>query len=287
LTSIAQTTTMDGEAEGVPRVKKGSGLRKDEARKRQIKQKMGLSEPTNLKKRQIAPVRTKERKLKRQIDVPGGPLDGVLPGIVLVLGSSMSGKTTWIINAVLQKSLFGGLFDILHVVSPTLAVDEAYEHLINLPESKLHKDFTIDTEKEIKGNTVKAKQEGREVHQGVIIDDGVNSDASRKGNPMQSFASVARHYSDMTLISTQDLRATATPKFRNQIRLYVLMRKTPHTDLKNLFKELGAYFGGEKELHKLFLEATEGDNPYSFMLINVPRQTVWKGFNELLYTGVQ
>lgn len=267
---------------------KGMGLRKeDQQRKRQIKQKMGLVEPKGLKTRTIAPVRTKERKLKRAIDVEGGPLDGVLPGIVLVLGTSMSGKTTWIINALLQKSLLAQLFDILHVVSPTVAVDDSYQHLINLPETKLHLDFTNDTEKEIKTNMTKAKQEGRDLHQGLVIDDGVSSEASRRGNPMQSFASVARHYTDMTLISTQDLRATALPKFRNQVRLYIIMRKSAETDRKNLWKELGAYFGGEKQLARLYQEATEGDNPYAFMLVNVPKQTIWKGFNELLYTGVE
>lgn len=278
---------MDEEHGEVKRVK-GMGLRKDDQqRKRQIKQKMGLVEPKGLKTRTIAPVRTKERKLKRSIDVEGGPLDGVLPGIVLVLGTSMSGKTTWIINALLQKSLLAQLFDILHVVSPTVAVDDSYQHLINLPETKLHLDFTNDTEKEIKTNMTKAKQEGRDLHQGLVIDDGVSSEASRRGNPMQSFASVARHYTDMTLISTQDLRATALPKFRNQVRLYIIMRKSAETDRKNLWKELGAYFGGEKQLARLYQEATEGDNPYAFMLVNVPKQTIWKGFNELLYTGVE
>ena len=86
-----------------------ASLRKDEARKRAIKQKMGLTEPKNLKKRVIGAIDTKECKLKRPVDVPGGPFDGVLPGIILLLGTSMSGKTTWIINAVMQKALFGGM----------------------------------------------------------------------------------------------------------------------------------------------------------------------------------
>ena len=264
-----------------------ASLRKDEARKRAIKQKMGLTEPKNLKKRVIGAIDTKERKLKRPVDVPGGPFDGVLPGIILLLGTSMSGKTTWIINAVMQKALFGGMFDILHMVCPTIDVDSSYEAVIGLPETKLHKDFTTDTEKEIKANMAKAKADAKDLHQGLVIDDGVSSSASQRGNPMQSFASVARHYTDMTLISTQDLRATALPKFRNQIRLYVIMRMSSETDRTNLFRELGSFFGGRRQLENLFVEATEGDNPYAFMLINVPKKTVWRGFNELIYTGVE
>lgn len=280
---------MEGEdAHHVPKLNRGTNMRKDEARKRQIKQKMGLVEPNNMKTRVIAPVSVKrERKLKRTIDVDGGPLDGVLPGVIVVLGTSMSGKTTWIINALLQKAIFGGLFDVLHIISSTIQVDDSYQHLIDLPEAKLHISFTGDTEKDIKGAMTKAKQEGRTLHQGVVVDDGVSSDISGRGNPMQSFASVARHYTDMTLISTQDLRATALPKFRNQVRMYVIMKRSSDTDRKNLFRELGAYYGGDKELERIFREATDGDNPYAFLLLNVPQQTAWKGFNELLYKGAE
>ncbi|EGD83264.1 hypothetical protein PTSG_03894 [Salpingoeca rosetta] len=277
----------DKKPDTVPRIAHPNTRKADEARKRQIKQKMGLVEPKNLPTRAIHPVNVKKHSLKRTVDVEGGPLDKVLPGIVLVLGTSMSGKTTWIINAVLQKAIFGKLFDILHIVSPTIAVDDAYQYLIDMPESKLHQNFTDDTMKQITGATTEAKQNGKELHQGLIIDDGVSSDVSKRGNPMQSFASVARHYTDMTLISTQDLRATALPKFRNQVRLYVIMRKSAETDRRNLFRELGAYFGGEKNLERLFKEATDGDDPYAFMLLNVPNQTAWKGFDEILAISTQ
>ena len=263
-------------------------LKTDHSRKAMIKAKMGLTEPKNLPKRVVGALKVPDRKMKRKPDVDGGPLDKTMPGIALILGSSMSGKTTLMVNLLLQKSMFGGMFDVLHICSPTIEVDDAYQLLIGLDETRLHSDFTIDTEREIKEAMKVSKQEGKGMlHQGVVLDDGVSSQASSRGSALQSFGSVARHYCDLLLISTQDLKATALPKFRNQIRLYIVMRNTSEKDRKGLFQELGAYFGGDKNLQSLFDKATEGDNPYSFLILNVPNRTAWAGFNELLYTGYQ
>lgn len=251
---------------------------------RAMKSKLGLDLPQGHIHRTTAPLNVPERKLVREIDVKGGPLDRALPGIIGVIGASQSGKTTLAINMVKRKDMLGGLFpNGLHVISPTIKHDPSYQYVVDMEEAKPALQYTHDVQQDIINVETEANQMGSQAHQGVFLDDALFGSSSKKNNPIQNFASVARHYLDAVIVLSQGLKSTFSPALRDQVRIWILMANTPKQSRMGLFEEIGEPFGGADALEALFQEMTHTKEHYNFMLINIPNKTVWNGWNEKMF----
>lgn len=252
-----------------------------------VRERRGVKEPCKLPDRTIGPVKVDERKPKKDLDSCGGPFKNILPGIVFMLGSTRAGKTTAAVNFMTRDDFFGGLVDRIYVVSKQIEVDPTYQPLLEMDNVFVETEFNKKLENDIINYVRESRLKGEDKRVGLMVDDAIFGDAGRKGNAIQSFGSVARHWVDYMLMLGQDLRASAVPKLRNQFRAYYVAKNTPMVDRQKLFGELGEEFGGAENMEELFQYSTraigsEGDK-YRFMFINLPMGTVWSGLNECIY----
>lgn len=217
--------------------------------------------------------------------------DGTFPFICFVIGTTISGKTTSIINLLFQKKMLGPLFTRVIVCTPTAKQDENWHKVIEKKDNVfLYQELTPFVKKDLETQSADAKQNNdNDFFQALVIDDAVAGKQGLPGATIQNFSTVARHTIDALFFLSHTYKTSARTAMRSQIKCFIIMRSSPEKEREEIFKDVGSYFGSKDNLERLWDESiekgTEDKDKYNFMFLNLCTKCVWKNLNELLYNG--
>lgn len=204
-----------------------------------------------------------------------------LPWRGLLLGPSSAGKTTLIVSMLLHQ--YRGCFERIYVMSPSVDVDDAWKPVKEYSEKELgvdqQKERTFFHEwqpevlealldRQLKLTELQKKRKYREMYQiAVIIDDFADrADVMHNsGNILTSLFIRGRHGWISTLVSSQKLRAIATP-LRVNATFICCFRLRNAKELESLLEELTAIYPIDV-LRQMYEMAVR--EPYSFWYINL------------------
>jgi hypothetical protein len=199
----------------------------------------------------------------------------------IFLAPSGQGKTTSIVSMVLGP--YSRVFDSIHVYSPSVFIDSAWEPVIEF--SKSLKDCTFNSDWDEAGlielmdeqkKNVKvlkdAKTEKPIPQILVIIDDWADSPMLHSStNILTTLMIRGRHLGVSCWVSSQHLRAISTV-IRNNVKFVCVWRLRNAKEIVALMEELSALY--PIPILREMYETAISDAPYSFWTINmmVPKE---------------
>lgn len=217
--------------------------------------------------------------------------EGTFPFICFVIGTTISGKTTSIINLLFQKKMLGPLFTRVIVCTPTAKQDENWHKVIEKKDNVfLYQELTPFVKKDLETQSADAKQNNdNDFFQALVIDDAIAGNQGLPGATIQNFSTVARHTIDALFFLSHTYKTSARTAMRSQIKCFIVMRSSPEKERDEIFKDVGTYFGSKDNLERLWDEniekGTDEKDKYNFLFLNLVTKCVWKNLNELLYNG--
>ena len=221
-----------------------------------------------------------------------------MPWRGLLLGPSSAGKTTLIVSLLLHQ--FRGRFERIYVFSPSVDVDDAWKPVKEYSEKELGVDqqkektffhewqpevLEMLLDRQLKVTELQKKRKHRQLHRvACIIDDFADrADAIHSsGNILTSLFIRGRHGWVSTRISSQKLRAIATP-LRVNATFICCFRLRNAKELDSLLEELTAIYPLDvlRQMYELAVR-----EPYSFWFINLlkknPEDMFYIGFKRKL-----
>jgi len=218
------------------------------------------------------------------------PVNPVLPdpksGFVLLLVQKIKqGKTTKIVNFILNPAFYKDVFDNVFLISNTLNQDNSYipikekyggtcyenysdGHINNIIE--YHKSYDQDD-----------PDRPRSL---VVLDDCANAGFKKNSAMVNYLATRSRHYlgGGGLIVSSQSLN-TINPVIRTQATAIVLGKTTNKKELITTYEHYGHNFGDEDKFYEMLKYATS--KPYGFLYINLDKQQpeAYSNFTEQLY----
>ena len=216
-----------------------------------------------------------------------------LPWRGLLVEPSSAGKTTLIVSMLLHQ--FRGCFERIYVFSPSVDVDDAWKPVKEYSEKELQVDQQKDKtffhewhpevleallDRQLKLTELQKKRKYKEMYQiAVVIDDFADrADVIHSsGNILTSLFIRGRHGWVSTLISSQKLRAIATP-LRVNATFICCFRLRNSKELDSLLEELTAIYPLDvlRQMYELAVR-----EPYSFWFINL----LHKKAEDMFYIG--
>lgn len=158
----------------------------------------------------------------------------------LVVGTSGSGKTTYVIDYINTSKA-----DFVVIISSTCNIDPCYGKITKRNAkfetvSREIFEFIYDIQQKIKGHMI------------VYIDDctGFMANMSNK-NLINDLITRCRHYNIETIASVQHLK-TIPPTFRDNISSLILTSSVSNADLENAYEYLQVHFKTKKEFKEYY-----------------------------------
>ncbi len=211
-------------------------------------------------------------------DVNGG-------ACVLDIASPRQGKTTRIINLLMNPNFFADKFDAIYIYSSTITNGDAtarflldqHGDTIYSEYSDAHLQQIIDYQdsvpKELRPNIA------------VLFDDFIAFDKLKKSSLCFRIASSYRHHNIKLLYYSTQLYKAVPPVVRQSINYLIMSKNANQKEVLKIGEECGGRFGSVKGFMKLLKEATK--RPYSFLyldLYGIPAKA-YSNFDTLIYTG--
>ena len=227
---------------------------------------------------------TKRKPLKR-------PVNPVLPdpesGFVLLLIQKIKqGKTTKIVNFVLNDAFYKDVFDNVFLISNTLNQDPSYIPIKEKYGGTCYENYSDQTIDDIikyhKGfKDSPSEEKPRSL---VILDDTANAGFKKNSASVNYLATRSRHYLNGggLVISSQAIN-TINPVVRTQATAVILGKTTNKKELETIYAHYGHNFGDEETFKNMLKYATA--KPYGFLYINLDKNEphAYSNFTEQLY----
>jgi hypothetical protein len=196
-----------------------------------------------------------------------------------------TGKSTLISNICFKEQFFppngaleyfdGGVI----VISPSIYLDESSRFLLKY--CKCYDEYSDQILKNILDNQKNTPKEDRKKML-LIVDDCLNM--CKRNSLLNSLPSRYRHYNLNIIFSCQKWTGIDS-KVRAQFSHLFIMSPYPNIKEKNqIFEVYGDIYGGEKELNKLYEQATGGER-YKFLycILNSNPPKAFENFDKQIF----
>lgn len=226
----------------------------------------------------------KRKELKRAVNpILPDPKSGF---VLLLIQKIKQGKTTKIINFVLNDAFYKDVFDNVFLISNTLHQDASYRPLIDKYSGTCYENYSDQTINDIINyhKSFKDADEEDKPRSLVILDDVANAGFKKNSASVNYLATRSRHYLNGggLIVSSQAIN-TINPVVRTQATAVVLGKTTNRKELETIYAHYGHNFGDERTFKEMLKYATS--KPYGFLFINLDKQTpeAYSNFTEQLY----
>lgn len=200
------------------------------------------------------------------------------PFRLLMLGRSRSGKTTTLINLLINKKLYYQQFDEVYIFSKTFWLDGKWRNVKIAPE-RVKTSLKLEYLRAIIANIQKDPHKNRLI---VIDDCASEADFRKQGhqNEIDELAMLAFHLNCSIITTAQNKTSVSTPT-RSNADGVVIFEPDNQEQLKEIYKEFG--LGTQKEFNQIVSYATR--IPYSFLFINRqgPKRQYFRNFTFKLH----
>jgi len=211
-------------------------------------------------------------------DVNGG-------ACILDIASPRQGKTTRIINLLMNPNFFADKFDAIYIYSSTITNGDAtarflleqYNDTIYSEYSDAHLQQIIDYQDSI------PKEQRPNI--AVLFDDFISFAGLKKNSLMFRIASSYRHHNIKMLYYSTQLYKAVPPVVRQSINYLIMSKNANQKEVFKIGEECGGRFGGVDGFIKLLKQATK--KPYSFLyldLYGIPAKA-YSNFDKIIYEG--
>ena len=218
------------------------------------------------------------------------PVNPILPdaksGFVLLLIQKIKqGKTTKIVNFVLNPAFYKDVFDNVFLISNTLKQDNSYVPIREKYGGTCYENYNDSHINDIINYHQSFSQDDPDKPRSlVILDDVANAGFKKNSATINYLSTRSRHYLNGggLIISSQALN-TINPVVRTNATAVILGRTTNKKELQTIYEHYGHNFGDEDRFLKMLKYATT--KPYGFLYINLDKNTpeAYSNFTEQLY----
>jgi len=164
------------------------------------------------------------------------------PHSLLIIAPKGGGKSTFIINCLVKKSFYRKYFDKIYIFSPTMAMDEKFSKMINLPEEQQFTEFddnTLTNILDVQADTI--RNEGKSASDRIlfIFDDMAQSNAfnNSKKNSMTKLFFNLRHYNASLWVASQRYLNAMPLNFRTHLSGLILFNIPNQQEVSAIIKE--------------------------------------------------
>jgi len=190
-------------------------------------------------------------------------------GLLLIVGSVKSGKSTIINNLLMNpsfynKNLKNPLFDETLIISNTILNDFNMRFLRDTFNYKSHYqdgDIMELLEKQ------KSYGDREKMPLVCLVADDILSTNFKKNNELSFLASRFRHYNIFYVITTQAFRALS-PIIRSNATNVIITKQQNDNEKSKIFEEYAPLFQGEKKFNELYEQAINHEK-YSFLYLKL------------------
>ena len=214
-------------------------------------------------------------KLKRAVN----PILPKLPTSIFFCCGSGHGKTSLITNFCFRNEFWGGIFESILYISPTVLtdnssqpfLDESMEDIVEIRTDAENMDSIIDQYIHwLKENFDSQDKEKPDPPVNLIIADDISGYLRRTGT-VTGLITKNRHTFTSLFVSNQTLRDVPRP-IRTLCKCIILSRCTNDTEVKAILEEYGGQFiGGQNQMLEVWRYATK--TKYNYLMINMSNET--------------
>jgi len=218
------------------------------------------------------------------------PVNPILPdpksGFVLLLVQKIKqGKTTKIVNFILNPSFYKDVFDNVFLISNTLNQDNSYIPIKEKYGGTCYENYSDGhINNIIEYHQSFAQDDPDRPRSLVVLDDCANAGFKKNSAMVNYLATRSRHYlgGGGLIVSSQSLN-TINPVIRTQATAIILGKTTNQKERTTIYEHYGHNFGDEDKFLKMLKYATS--KPYGFLYINLDKQQphAYSNFTEELY----
>ena len=207
-------------------------------------------------------------------------------GFVLIMCQSIKqGKTTKIVNFVLNPAFYKDVFDNVFLISNTLKQDNSYIPIREKYSSTCYEDYKDSHIQDIINYHKSFSQDDPDKPRSlVILDDVANAGFKKTSASINYLATRSRHYLNGggVIVSSQTL-CSINPLIRTNATAIIIGRTTNKKELQTIYEHYGHNFGEEDKFLKMLKYATS--KPYGFLYINLDKiiPEAYSNFTEQLY----
>ena len=205
--------------------------------------------------------------------------------VLLMIQKIKQGKTTKIVNFILNPAFYKDVFDNVFLISNTLNQDNSYVPIKEKYGGTCYENYNDGHIKNIINYHQSFNQEDPDRPRSLVVLDDVANAGFKKNSAMVNYlATRSRHYLNGggLIISSQALN-TVNPVVRTNATAVILGRTTNKKELQTIYEHYGHNFGDEDKFLKMLKYATS--KPYGFLYINLDKNTpeAYSSFTEQLY----
>jgi hypothetical protein len=220
-----------------------------------------------------------EKKIKVHPNLPdvnGG-------ACILDIASPRQGKTTRIVNYLMNPNFMANKFDAVYIYSSTITNGDAtarflmeqYGDTIYSEYSDAHLQQIIDYQDSI--------PKAQRPNVCVIFDDFIAFPNIKKNSLCFKIASSYRHHNIKMLYYSTQLYKAVPNIVRQSINYAIISQNANNREVEKMAEELGARYGDIKHFKSLLTKATA--SPYAFLYLDLYGKPAkaYKNFNELIF----
>ncbi len=192
------------------------------------------------------------------------------PHSMLIVAPKGAGKSTFIINCLIKKSLYRGYFDKIYIWSPTMALDEKFSDAIALPDEQMFEEYEEEDLLDIlQQQADDIKENGKKKSKKILLifDDMAQSVAfnQSKKNAMTKLFFNLRHYNASLWVASQRYSGAMPLNFRTNLSGMIMFDIPNQKELEKIIDENAGSVS--KRQFKTIYEYCM-DIPFNFMYLN-------------------
>ena len=204
----------------------------------------------------------------------------------LFIGSKGTGKSTLLLNLLLQNSMYNKKFDNIYIFSKTIKLDAKFKK-VRLDSRKIFTTFDEESlsnilmsvsesiEKVKKENDEKPPSEREDLPLTLIIFDDMISDCATFNNSrgiMSTLYFNARHYRLSIWVSAQKMTGCIPTALRENVDCIFLYRLPNRRNLKIVWEEFASDIAFD-DFYDMYSVSTEGKGNFFFINLTLPKKS--------------
>tara|TARA_R110000824_G_scaffold347197_1_gene533995 strand:- start:7092 stop:7826 length:735 start_codon:yes stop_codon:yes gene_type:complete len=229
----------------------------------------------------IYPVKPLKIDKKKRLIHPNLP-DINIGSLLLLISPIRTGKSSIIVNLLLNPNFYRDKFDIVYIISNTIHNDTTSRFLKEAFPETIFDEYSD----EIINNIINYQKSFPKEKQPlicIVLDDYLGI---KGGSMIYHLASRARHYNVGLLIFSSQLFRGLPPVLRQNCTHAIIGSPNPsQLEIDKIADEFGTLYEGSENFKKLYHEA--GQNRYDFLYLDLHNNPskAYRNFTELIYKG--